>query len=59
MIELIQALMFEIDHYSPLCEMLLERALANPYEVGHELFWGLRSQLHLRYSYERYALILE
>lgn len=35
--------MFESYHYSPLCEMLLERGLRSPYIVGRELFWGLRS----------------
>ena len=31
----------------------------NPWVVGHELFWQLRSQLHIQASYERYSLILE
>ncbi|EGR27704.1 phosphatidylinositol- -diphosphate 3-kinase, putative [Ichthyophthirius multifiliis] len=59
MIELIQGLMFETYHYSPLQELLLERSLLNPFVVGHELFWGLKSQLHLKPSFERFALVLE
>ncbi|KAL4486333.1 hypothetical protein ABPG72_007119 [Tetrahymena utriculariae] len=59
MIELVQALMFENNHYSPIQELLLERSLLNPFVVGHELFWSLKSQLHLKQSYERYALVLE
>lgn len=31
----------------------------NPFVVGHELFWSLKSQLHLKPSYERFALFLE
>jgi phosphatidylinositol-4,5-bisphosphate 3-kinase len=58
-LELVQGLMFEIDHYSPLGEFLLERSLKNPHLVGHELFWQLRSQLHLKASYERFSLIME
>ena len=59
MLELSQALMFESQHFSALGEFLLERSLANPFVVGHELFWQLRSQLHVKPSFERYALILE
>lgn len=39
MLELTQALKYETSHFSPLGEMLLERALLNPHVVGHELFW--------------------
>jgi phosphatidylinositol-4,5-bisphosphate 3-kinase len=35
--------MFEKNIINPLGEMLLERSLANPWVVGHELFWLLRS----------------
>ena len=43
MIELTQCLMFENLHYSPLCELLLEKALNNPHVILHDLFWSLRS----------------
>lgn len=59
MLELIQVLMFECHHCSPLSEFLLERALDSPFMVGTALFWNLRSQLHLKPSYERFSLILE
>jgi len=39
--------MFEKNVLNPLGEMLLERSLQNPWVVGHELFWLLRSQLHV------------
>lgn len=43
MLEFTQALMFEKSVLNPLAEMLLERSLQNPWVVGHELFWLLRS----------------
>mmetsp|Transcript_81 Transcript_81/g.70 ORF Transcript_81/g.70 Transcript_81/m.70 type:complete len:224 (-) Transcript_81:685-1356(-) len=57
--QLAQALCFESQHYSPLGELLIERSLKNPYIVGHELFWELRSQLHVKALCERLGLILE
>ena len=57
--QLVQALQFETQHFSYLSELLLERALRNPFEVGHELFWALRAQLHFKPSAERFALLLE
>lgn len=39
MLELTQAMIYESKHFSPLIDMLLERALKNPFVVGHELFW--------------------
>lgn len=57
--QLVQALQFETHHLSYLSELLLERALKNPFEVGHELFWALRAQLHFKPAAERFALLLE
>ena len=34
---------------SYLAEFLLERALQNPFVVGHEFFWLLKSQLHVKH----------
>jgi phosphatidylinositol-4,5-bisphosphate 3-kinase catalytic subunit alpha/beta/delta len=59
MLQLVQALMYEPHHYSPLGELLLERSLNNVHQVGHEFFWGIRSLLHLKVSYERYSLLAE
>jgi phosphatidylinositol-4,5-bisphosphate 3-kinase catalytic subunit alpha/beta/delta len=59
MLEFTQALMFEKNMLNPLGELLLERSLQNPWVVGHELFWLLRSQLHVKPSYERFAVLLE
>jgi len=57
--QFVQALQFETHHLSYLSELLLERALKNPFEVGHELFWALRAQLHFKPAAERFALLLE
>lgn len=59
MLQLCQALMFEPHHFSALAEFLLKRSLDNPFVVGHEFFWQLRSQLHVKTCFERYALLLE
>jgi len=59
LLELVQALLYENQHWSPLGEFLLERSLANPQMIGHELFWLLRSQLHVKQSFERFGLLLE
>lgn len=57
--QMIQALAFETCHFSALGELLLERSLKSPHIVGHSLFWGLRSQLYVKATAERFGLILE
>lgn len=57
--QLIQSLAFECGHFSVLSEMLLERSLKSPFQVGHAIFWGIRSQLHVKATAERFALFLE
>jgi phosphatidylinositol-4,5-bisphosphate 3-kinase len=57
--QLIQALAFECCHFSVLSEMLLERSLKNPFQVGHAIYWGIRSQLHVKATAERFGLFLE
>lgn len=58
-LEFVQILQYQLRHQSPVGEFLLERAIQNPYIVGHDLFWQLRSQFHLKVSYERYYLIMQ
>ena len=53
MLELVQALIYEDQHWSPLGEFLLERSLANSHMIGHEFFWLVRSQLHIKPIFER------
>jgi phosphatidylinositol-4,5-bisphosphate 3-kinase len=59
LLELVQCLKFESSHWSYLGNFLIERALQNPYQVGHFLFWNLKAELHNPDFCERYALILE
>lgn len=59
LLELVQALIYEDQHWSPLGEFLLERSLANPHMIGHQFFWLLRSQLHVKASFERFTILLE
>ncbi|CAI2363985.1 unnamed protein product [Moneuplotes crassus] len=59
MIQFAQAILYEEQHLSPLAETLIERALKNPCVVGHSFFWALKSNLHMKPSYERYSILLE
>ncbi|KAH9253398.1 hypothetical protein BASA81_008749 [Batrachochytrium salamandrivorans] len=59
LLQLIQVLKFEPYHDSPLCRFLFRRALANPREIGNKLFWGLRSEMHVKKSAPRFGLILK
>jgi len=58
-LELVQTLKYEAQHYSVLSQFLVQRALQSPYQVGHYLFWQLKAELHNPDFCERYALILE
>ena len=59
MIQFAQAILYEEQHLSPLAETLIERAVKNPCTVGHSFFWALKSNLHMKPSYERYFILLE
>ena len=59
MLQFSQALLYEENHFSPLSEMLIMRSLRNPYVVGQAFFWGLKGNLYLKTSYERYYVLLE
>lgn len=55
LLQLAQCLRFEAYHESPLSRFLLRRALNNPYQIGHFLFWHLRSAMHEPEYCERYG----
>ena len=57
--QLAQALFFELRHNSALEKFLMRRALADPYEVGHQFFWCLRSQFAILPYRERLRLVIE
>ncbi len=58
--ELVEILKIEINNESFLSRFLIYRALQNPYQIGHYLFWYLKSQLFIcpKY-YERFACLIE
>lgn len=59
LIQLVQALKYEPNHYSPLACWLLYRALHNQMLIGHSFFWLLQAELHVHEIAERFALLLE
>eukprot|EP00808_Paulinella_micropora_P029692 g29303.t1 len=59
MLQLTQCLKFEPYHDSPLSRFLIERAIANPFMVGHYFFWHLKAELHEAKFMERFAILLE
>ena len=60
LLQLIEAIKNEIHHQSFLSRFLIYRALRNPLQIGHYLFWYIKSQLFNNiWYYERYALLIE
>ena len=59
LLQLVQALKYEPNHFSPLAVWLLTRCLKNPLLLGTEFFWMLKAELHVPEISERYALLLE
>ena len=57
LVQLINAVKYEPRHDSPLCRLLVRRALQSKTIVGHRFFWLLRSELHT--SRERLGVLLE
>lgn len=58
LLQLVQALKFEMYLNCPLVKFLLTRALKNEH-IGHKLFWLLRSEMHNPAVMVQYSLILE
>lgn len=58
-IQLIQALKYEMYHDSPLARYLIELALKYPLTIGHALFWGFRSEMYNPNVQQRFGLYLE
>lgn len=59
LLQLIQTVKFELYHDSSLVRFLIERALRNPFSIGHPLFWHLKAELYQVEHCERFAVILE
>jgi hypothetical protein len=58
MLQLVQALKYELYDDSELLRFLLRRGLAEPKFVGHQLFWQLMSEAHLSHIRERFSAIV-
>jgi len=59
LIQLIQALKYEMYHDSPLARLLIELAIKYPLTIGHTLFWGLRAEMYNPNVQQRFGLYLE
>eukprot|EP00298_Acanthocystis_sp_HF-20_P016665 c21547_g1_i1.p1 GENE.c21547_g1_i1~~c21547_g1_i1.p1 ORF type:complete len:1027 (+),score=287.03 c21547_g1_i1:319-3399(+) len=57
--QLVQVLKLEPRLNSALAKFLVCRALQNPYQVGHTLFWLLRGQLFIVETCHRFVVYLE
>jgi len=58
MLQLVQVLKYECYDDSPLARMLIRRALASPFRIGHQFFWLLRSEMHNLDVSRRFGVIL-
>jgi len=58
-IQLIQALKYEMYHDSPLARYLIELAIRYPLTIGHTLFWGFKSEIYNLNVRQRFGLYLE
>ena len=58
MLQLVQALKFELYDDSPLAHFLLRRGLAEPKFLGHQLFWQLMSEAHISQIRQRFSAVL-
>lgn len=59
LIQLVQALKYEMYHDSFLARFLLKIAINYPLTLGHALFWNLRSEMYNPMVQQRYGLYLE
>jgi hypothetical protein len=58
LLQLVQALKYELYHNSSLARFLLRRAFRDR-KVGHLLFWYLKSEMHVQEISQRYGLLIE
>ncbi|ETO06145.1 Phosphatidylinositol 3- and 4-kinase family protein [Reticulomyxa filosa] len=59
LLQLIQCLKYENHYNSRLQAFLIKRVLRNPYQIGHYLFWALKSEFHGLKHCERFGVIME
>ncbi|KAH0790611.1 Phosphatidylinositol 3- and 4-kinase family protein [Histomonas meleagridis] len=58
LLQLVQALKYELYDDSPLVHFLITRGSAEPTLLGHQLFWQLMSEAHLSHIRLRFSKIL-
>jgi phosphatidylinositol-4,5-bisphosphate 3-kinase len=58
LLQLVQALKYELYDDSPLARFLLRRGLSEPKFLGHQLFWQLMSEAHLSHIRARFSALL-
>ena len=58
MLQLVQALKYELYDDSPLAQFLVRRGLQEPKILGHQFFWQLISEAHVSYIRQRFSSIL-
>jgi phosphatidylinositol-4,5-bisphosphate 3-kinase len=58
MLQLVQALKYELYDDSPLATFLLRHGLAEPKFFGHQLFWQLMSEAHLSHIRQRFSILV-
>lgn len=58
LLQLVQALKFELHHDSALSRFLLQKAVQNNHLIGAKLFWMLKSEMSQLVSMERHACLL-
>ena len=58
MLQLVQALKYEVYEDSALVRFLIKRGLAEPKFLGHQLFWQMISETHISQIRERFSLFI-
>lgn len=58
LLQLVQALKYELYEDSPLAQFLIRRGLTEPRVIGHQLFWQLMSEAHLSNIRTRFSLMI-
>jgi phosphatidylinositol-4,5-bisphosphate 3-kinase len=58
LLQLVQALKYQLYDDSALARFLLRRGLAEPKFFGHQLFWQLMSEAHLSHIRQRFSRLL-
>lgn len=58
LLQLVQALKYELYDDSPLARFLLKRGLNEPKFLGHQLFWQLMSEAHISHIRHRFSILL-